>query len=88
VDAHKIGYGSSGRNTGKVTSQHGIVYSKIRNKYGLDSAKLYHEGNESAIDLIEEIVKSNNIDCNFERLSSFIYSDNENYIEELEEEYQ
>ena len=63
-----------------------LIRSKIRNKYGLDSAKLYHEGNESAIDLIEEIVKSNNIDCNFERLSSFIYSDNENYIEEIEEE--
>ena len=34
VDADKIGYGSSGRNTGKVTSQHDVIYSKIIKKYG------------------------------------------------------
>lgn len=87
VESNKIGYGSSGKNTGKVTSQHGIIYSKIREKYDLESAKLYYQGNEQAIDLIEEIVKDNNIDCNFERLSSFIFSENENYLEELKEEY-
>lgn len=87
VETNKIGCGSSGRNTGKITSQHGIIYSKIRDKYGLDSAKLYYEGNEKAIDLIEEIIKDNKIECSFERLSSYIYADNENYIEELKEEF-
>lgn len=29
VEADKIGYGTSGRNTGKVTCQHDIFYSKI-----------------------------------------------------------
>lgn len=87
VDANKIGYGSSGRNTGKITSQHGIIYSKINDKYNLESAKLYYEGNNKAINLIEEIVRENNIDCNFERMSSYIFTENENYLQELKEEY-
>ena len=29
VDANKVGSGSSGRNTGKVTSSHGLIYDYI-----------------------------------------------------------
>ena len=56
VDADKIGYGSSGRNTGKVTCQHDIIYSKISKKYGKESAKLYYEINNNALNLIEDII--------------------------------
>ena len=34
IDADKVGYGSSGRNTGKITSSHGLIYDKISKKYG------------------------------------------------------
>ena len=88
VDANKIGHGSSGRNTGKITSQHDIVYSKINNKYGFESAKLYYEANNNALNLMETIINENNIDCSFKRLSSYIFAENENYLEELKEEYE
>lgn len=87
IDANKIGYCSSGRNTGKVTSQHGIIYSKISQKYGDYKAKLYYEGNEEAINLIEDIINENNINCNFKRVDAYILAQNENYLEELKEEY-
>ncbi|MGL5347958.1 MAG: FAD-dependent oxidoreductase [Peptostreptococcaceae bacterium] len=87
VDADKIGYGSSGRNTGKVTSQHNVIYSKIIKKYGDEAAKLYYEINNKALNLIEDIIKENKIECNFERLSSYIFTENENYLELLIEEY-
>lgn len=32
VDANKIGYGCTGKNTGKITTQHNIIYSKIKKK--------------------------------------------------------
>ncbi|MGL5750595.1 MAG: FAD-dependent oxidoreductase [Paraclostridium sp.] len=88
VDADKVGYGSSGRNTGKITSQHSIIYSKINNKYNIEDAKLYYQGNNEALDLMESIIKENNIDCNFERRDSYILAQNENYLEELKEEYE
>ena len=46
VDANKVGSGSSGRNTGKVTSSHGLIYDYISQKYGDKSSKLYYEANE------------------------------------------
>ena len=87
VDTDKVGYGSSGRNTGKVTSQHDIIYSKISKKYGEEVAKLYYEVNNKALNLIESIIKENNIECSFERKSSYVFTENENYLEELIEEY-
>ncbi len=67
VEADKIGYGTSGRNTGKVTCQHDIFYSKIEKKYGLDKAKSYYNANNEALNLVEQIIEENNIKCDFKR---------------------
>lgn len=87
LDADKIGYGSSGRNTGKITSQHDIIYSKIIKKYGEETGKLYYQVNNQALNLIEHIIKENSIECNFKRLPSYVFTENENYAEELIDEY-
>ena len=68
VDADKIGGGCSGRNTGKVTAQHNIIYSKIKREYNLEKAKSYYEANNKPLNSMESIIKENNINCNFERL--------------------
>lgn len=88
VDADKVGYGSSGRNTGKLTTQHDIKYLEIYKKYGLEASKLYYEGNNKALNLVKTIIKENNIDCKFEELPSYIYTQNENYIQILKDEYE
>ena len=66
VEADEIGYGASGRNTGKVTSQHGLIYSNIKNKYSSEKARLYYDANEEGLKLVKHIIEENNIDCNFE----------------------
>ncbi|MBO3446285.1 FAD-dependent oxidoreductase [Clostridium sp. CCUG 7971] len=88
VDADKVAYGSSGRNTGKVTTQHDVKYSEINNKYGLEIASLYYEGNNEALNLVKDIIKENNIDCKFEQVSAYMYTQNENYIPDLKDEYE
>ena len=69
-----IGFGISGHTTAKITSQHGAIYNYLKNQYGLEFAKKYFEANEEAISSIENIIKENNIDCDFEKQSNFIYS--------------
>lgn len=88
VDANKIGCGSSGKNTGKITSQHSIIYSKLNKHYSLEAAKLYYKGNEEALNLVEKIIKENKIECNFKREDSYILAQNENYLKDLKEEYE
>ncbi|MEG1408574.1 MAG: FAD-dependent oxidoreductase [Terrisporobacter sp.] len=87
VEADRIGWGSSGRNTGKVTSQHGLIYNNIKKEYSLETAKLYYEANEDGLKLVESIIKENNIDCEFKIVSSFIFTEDEKYVEQIEDEY-
>lgn len=87
VDANKIGYGATGRNTGKITTMHNS-YAKIEKKYGLDKAKQYYEANDKALKLIENIINEYKIDCDFEKSTSYIYASDNNYIEDVKSEYE
>ena len=57
VEANEIGSSASGRNTGKVTAQHGLIYHDLIKKHGLDFANKYYEYQRDAIDDIEMIIK-------------------------------
>lgn len=88
VEADEIGYGASGRNTGKVTSQHGLIYSNIKNKYSREKARLYYDANEEGLKLVKHIIEENNIDCNFEIVPGFVYTQEEKYIKDIKKEYE
>lgn len=82
-----IGIGISGHTTAKITSQHGAIYHYLQNQYGLDFAKKYFLANEEAIFNIENIIKENNIDCDFEKQSSFLYSTSKDEEIKLKNEF-
>ena len=48
LEADCIGYGASGRNTGKVSAQHGIVYHELIEKHGKEMAQLYYESHQKS----------------------------------------
>ncbi len=87
VEADKIGYGSSGRNTGKVSTQHGIIYSKLEKKHNLETSYTYYEINQKALQLVETIALDNKIECNLEKLPSYVFTQEESLLKELEYEY-
>ncbi len=87
VDADKVGYGSSGRNTGKITVSHGLIYSTISKKYGDKKSRLYYEANKEAMKLIEDIISKYHIDCDFEKVPNYIFTEDEDYLSQLREEY-
>src|ERR1035437_1579168 len=45
-------------------------------KFGLESARLILEAHKNAILEVEEIIRSENIDCDFERCTNYIYANN------------
>ena len=87
LESDKVGYGSSGRNTGKITSSHGLIYDSISKKYGDEKSRLYYEANEDGLKLIKNIIKKNNIDCNFEELPNYIFTENDDDLNKIKEEY-
>ena len=85
IERNEIGHGVTGHTTAKITSQHNLIYHYLSKQYGIEFAKKYFEANEKAIKNIEEIIKENNIDCNFERKDNCIYTINEENVGKIEE---
>lgn len=72
VEADRICSGVTGNTTAKITSQHGLIYSKLIKSRGREKAQKYLHFHESAIEKYKELAKE--IPCDFETKDSFIYS--------------
>lgn len=86
IDANRIAKGVSGHTTAKITSQHTLKYYKMINAVGEERAKQYADANQAAIELVEKIVRENNIDCDFRRVPAFVFTQDENYVQKIEDE--
>ncbi len=87
LEADRVASGASACTTAKITSQHGIIYSKIARKIGKDQAKLYFESNQRAVERFEEIIKREKIECEFRRVPAYLYSTKSSYALLREEMY-
>ena len=72
VERKRIASGVTGDTTAKLTSQHGLIYSKLAKKGGLEAAKLYLQANEDA--LSEYLTLCAEIPCDFKEESHTVYS--------------
>ncbi|BBF45064.1 rieske [2Fe-2S] iron-sulfur protein [Lachnospiraceae bacterium KM106-2] len=83
-EAETVGCGVTSYTTAKITSQHNIFYNQLFEDYGLERAREYAKRNQEAITEYEKMVKYLNIDCDFKREASFVYSMNR--LDRLEKE--
>lgn len=86
IERDRICSHTSGCNTGKVTSQHGIFYKYLIDSQGKEYAKKYLEANEKAINDIEEIINREKIDCDFEREKAYVFTKKETEIDKIKDE--
>ncbi len=86
IEAGKIAKGTIGHTTAKITSQHDLIYDYIKAQYGMERAKQYADSNEWAIHKISDLVKENNIECNFLWKPAYIYTNSDKYVKKIEEE--
>ena len=86
LEAKEIASGQTRNTTAKITSQHGCIYHDMVKKAGFDRAKGYAKANEAAIQLYKEIITKEGIDCHYEELPSFLYSQKETGKDRLKKE--
>ena len=72
VEANEILSGVSKNTTAKITSQHGFIYQKLVNEFGVEKAKLYLKANQNAVTRYKELAKD--INCDFEEKDNYVYS--------------
>lgn len=67
LEANSIGWGASSRNGGMVLTGLKLSAETLAKKYGLELARRMYRASVASIDLVEQIVAEQNIDCNFSR---------------------
>ncbi len=86
VEANEVASGQTKNTTAKITSQHGLIYSDMVKKAGIERARDYAMANEDAIRKYEEIITKEGIACDFMRLPSFLYSVEQSGVDKLKRE--
>lgn len=86
LEKGEIGSKVSGNTTGKITSQHDLFYAHLIDDYGEEYAKKYLETNEKAIENIKQIIKEEQIDCDFSMQKSYVYTTKEDEVLEIQKE--
>lgn len=86
LEADRILQGTTGHTTAKITSQHGLIYDKIKNKMSMEFAQQYADANESAIRLIEKIQSELKIDCDFMHQPSYVFTRQDQYVQKIKDE--
>ena len=68
LEAHTLGWGASGRNGGMATTGLAIGFPKAVKRYGPETASRMFLAYNDAIDTVEDVVRTEGIDCDFERV--------------------
>ena len=73
LEAARIAGGQTRNTTAKVTSQHGMIYQTLIQRFGKDKAGQYALANEAAIAEYRRLINMQSIDCDFEERDAYVY---------------
>ena len=86
LEARHVGAGASGYNTAKLSSLHGLTYSKLAGSLGSDAARSYGEANEAGIARVFELAEQLGIDCDLRCKPNYTYAESGSDVDQLREE--
>jgi glycine/D-amino acid oxidase-like deaminating enzyme len=86
LEAARIGAGTSGNTTAKVTALHTLKYSFLRDHFGKEGAKLYADSHQWAIEEIERLVTQEHMACDFHRSPAYTYTQTADKVDEIHQE--
>jgi glycine/D-amino acid oxidase-like deaminating enzyme len=86
LEAREIGSGVTSRSTGHLTQILDVRYADIERRLGAERTRLVALSSAQAIEQIAEIVERFGIDCGFERVPGYLYTEHEEHVDNLEHE--
>lgn len=86
LEKDRICGSTSGKTTGKITSQHGVFYDYLINSQSKEFAKMYLEANEKAIQNIKDVIEKEEIECDLEEESSYVFTKQETKLDMIKNE--
>jgi glycine/D-amino acid oxidase-like deaminating enzyme len=86
VEKDSLAAGSTGKTTGKVTSQHNLIYHTLRSRLGAQTAATYAQANQEAIGRIKAIIARQQIDCDWQDDDHYVYTADPSRVVAFKEE--
>ncbi|KIY22016.1 FAD-dependent oxidoreductase [Mesobacillus subterraneus] len=87
IEAGSILNGTTGHTTAKVTAQHGLIYDELISHFGEDHARLYYQANFAAMQFVKQLVKEQQIDCDFSEEDAYLYTNSDKEMAKLLSEF-
>ncbi len=88
VTDDELGHGETARTTSHLTSILDTRYFELEELHGEDATRRVVTSHATAIDRIEEIVRNERIDCDFQRLEGYLFRGEGQSAEEMDREFE
>lgn len=85
VEQNKIASAVTSNSTGKLTFLQNDLIDKIRKTFNDEKAIKYINSQINAINIIKDVIKNEDIDCDLEKTDSYIFTNNKKEIKKLKE---
>jgi glycine/D-amino acid oxidase-like deaminating enzyme/nitrite reductase/ring-hydroxylating ferredoxin subunit len=86
VEMRRVGEGATGYTTAKLTVGHNLIYADLAKERGEETARAYAASNQWAIEQLEELVSGEGIECDWERASNYVYTEDGGRLSDLGDE--
>jgi glycine/D-amino acid oxidase-like deaminating enzyme len=86
MEANVSGYGSSGRNAGFSSNLFGMGKAVTAMRFGKAKAIAAHHYMNDAVDYVEDLIRENDIHCDFEKRGSMLIATSLTQVKKLEKE--
>jgi glycine/D-amino acid oxidase-like deaminating enzyme/nitrite reductase/ring-hydroxylating ferredoxin subunit len=81
LEGRRLGAGVTGHTTAHLTEVVDTRYHELESKWGRDAARLVRASSRAAIEKIAELASA--VECGFERVNGYLFTDQDSQLEEL-----
>jgi len=86
LEKHTIASGTTGGTTGKVTTQHGLIYAELSKRFGHTLTQQYATRSQQAFNDIRALVTRENIACDWHIADNYVYTAEQKTVAKLQHE--
>lgn len=83
LDRERLGLGETGLTSAHLSNALDEGFVRLQRLHGSEGARLAVESHTAAIDLIEQICRQENIECDFKRVDGYLFLDPESEFEKI-----
>jgi len=87
IDAHNIGYGTTGGTSSHINTFADTTFKEAENAFGEDGARQFASAVNSGFDIIRKNLKTYDIECDFEEKPGYVYAEDDDQVKQLENFY-